>query len=490
MKRIILFIKKFFAWILSFFFDRNKTTKKKKKLVGKVVSRTGSKAGVKGAFSNRDEDMGASHVIDIYPYTEAKDLKSIDELIKKLADKVEEINDEKKQDEIKVIKEIKESIAKKAESSEPINVSQEEDIKEVLTTAIKDEEIHIDTDQKIRNIQKEIDKVLDKKINKHDKDIIEKAYYKYEKVNYVVATTMEIEELEDEIKDLQDSLERGLHKKDYYLDKVKEIEKKINRLRKINKNPKVYDELERLKEDFYTKSIDKYDLLYTKEVFINLDKQCENIIDIINNKEKEEDKEEKARKDKIQEERQKRELEREEERKLREQERDRRQREKEEREDNIIKRYLDLKISNSILLTNLLIHRERMKSGIVKTLEEDYDDYLQGETNIFNFDRNKQKTEVCKLYNNLLEVLCNEQKAPFEPVSHINYQYQKLLEETIATKEAVEKKTFEKTGNDIMMTPKSIAVSDKLDNELSKEKQKNREMGIKDKVLERKMKNA
>ena len=489
MKRIILFIKKFFAWILSFFFDRNNTTKKKKRVLGKVVSRTGSKTGVKGAFSNRDEDMGASHVIDIYPYTEAKDLKSIDELIEKLADKVEEINDEKKQDEIKVIKEIKESIAKKAES-ESINVSQEEDIKEVLTTAIKDEEIHIDTDQKIRNIQKEIDKVLDKKINKHDKDIIEKAYYKYEKVNYVVATTMEIEELEEDIKDLQDSLERGLHKKDYYLDKVKEIEKKINRLRKINKNPKVYDELERLKEDFYTKSIDKYDLLYTKEVFINLDKQCENIIDIINNKEKEEDKDEKTRKDKIQEERQKRELEREEERKLKEQERERRQREKEEREDNIIKRYFDLKISNSILLTNLLIHRERMKSGIVKTLEEDYDDYLQGETNNFNFDRNKQKTEVCKLYNNLLEVLCTEQKAPFEPVNHINYQYQKLLEETIATKEAVERKTFEKTGNDIMMTPKSIAVSDKLDNELTKEKQKNREMGVKDKVLERKMKNA
>ena len=30
MKRIILFIKKFFAWILSFFFDRNKSSKKNK----------------------------------------------------------------------------------------------------------------------------------------------------------------------------------------------------------------------------------------------------------------------------------------------------------------------------------------------------------------------------------------------------------------------------------------------------------------------------
>ena len=39
------------------------------------------------------------------------------------------------------------------------------------------------------------------------------------------------------------------------------------------------------------------------------------------------------------------------------------------------------------------------------------------------------------------------------------------------------------------MSPKSVAVSDKLDNELKKEKAKNKEMGIKDKILLRKMKN-
>ena len=489
MKRIILFIKKFFAWILSFFFDRNKTTKKNnKKVVAKVVSKKGSKITSKVAFSNRDEDMGESHIIDVYPYTEAKELKSIDELIEKLSDRVEVINDEKKEEEIKVIKEIKEAITKKVEN-EPLNVAQEEDIKEVLKEAINDKELHINTDDKIRNIQKEIDVVLDKKINKHDKDIIEKAYYKYEKVNYVVATTMEIEELEQDLKDLEDSIKRGLHKKSYYEDKVKEIEKKIERLRKINKNPKVYDELERLKEDFYTKSIDKYDLLYNKEVFINLDKQCENIMDYIDGKEKEEQEKEEQERENFKLDRARREYEREEERQLREQEREKRQREKEEQEDNIIKRYLDLKIANTILATNMIIHRERMKKGIIKTLEDDYEDFLIGEENSFNFDRNKQKTEVCKLYNNLLEVLCNEQKAPYTPVEHINYQYQSLLEDTISTKDAVERIAEKKTGNDIMMSPKSVAVSDKLDNELKKEKAKNKEMGIKDKILLRKMKN-
>ena len=87
MKRIILFIKKFFAWILSFFFDRNNSSKKNKKVKGKVVAKKGVKLVAKSAFSNRDEDMGGSHIIDVYPYTEAKDLKSIDELIDALSKK-------------------------------------------------------------------------------------------------------------------------------------------------------------------------------------------------------------------------------------------------------------------------------------------------------------------------------------------------------------------------------------------------------------------
>ena len=122
-------------------------------------------------------------------------------------------------------------------------------------------------------------------------------------------------------------------------------------------------------------------------------------------------------------------------------------------------------------------------------LKEDYEDFLTGEENTFNFDRNKQKTEVCKLYNNLLEVLSNEQKSPFVPVEHINFPYQTLIEETIATKDAVENIAHKKTGTDIMLDSKSVAVSDKLNLELEKEKTRKREMGIKDKILVRKMKN-
>ena len=491
MKRIILFIKKFFAWILSFFFDRNKTSKNSKKSKNKMLSKKSIKLNAKQSFVNRDEDMGESHIIDIYPYTEAKDLKSIDELIEKLEEAVEIINDEQKEKEIKVLKEIKETVKKTQDKEETkLNVAQEEEIKEVLEDAINDKEIHIDTEEKIINIQKEINKVIDNKINKHDKEIIEKAYYKYEKVNYVVATTMEIEELENDIKELEESVKLNNRKKSYYVDKVKEIEKKIKRLKKINKNPKVYDELERLKDDFYTKSIDKYDLLYSKEVFINLDKQCDNIIDYIETKEKAEEKEEETLKKEKEEEKKQRDKEQEEIRKLREQEKEKARKAREEYQENVIKRYLDLKKSNTILLNNILIHHERViEDDIIKTLRNDYDDFLEGEENEFNFERNRQKTEVCKLYNNLLEVLSREQKAPYEPVEHINFPYQTLLEETIATKSAVENIAHKKTGVDIMLEDKSIMVSDKLNNELEKEKTKNREMGIKDKILVRKMQN-
>ncbi len=118
MKRIILFIKKFFAWILSFFFDRNKTSKKSKISKNKILSKKSIKLNTKQSFVNRDEDMGESHIIDIYPYTEAKDLKSIDELIEKLEEAVEIINDEQKEKEIKVLKEIKETVKKTQDREE------------------------------------------------------------------------------------------------------------------------------------------------------------------------------------------------------------------------------------------------------------------------------------------------------------------------------------------------------------------------------------
>ena len=530
MKRIILFIKKFFAWILSFFFDRNKTTKKKK-IVVKTRDSKEVKIKEKGnTFVNRDEDMGESHIVDIYPYTEAKELKSIQDLIDELEKKVIDINDENLEKELDNLKEIKkvienkiaikeekkEEVKKEKEEKkeekvnkvekqeekvveplepvkeEPLNVAQTEDIKEVLEEAVNDKELNVNTDEKINNIKKEINKIVDDRINTYEKKIIEKAYFKYDKVNYVVTTTLEIEDLEKDIKELQDNLNTNKHKKSYYVDKVREIEKKIERLKKINKNPKVYDELQRLKEDFYTKSIDKYDLLYNKEVFINLEEQCDNIIEKITVKEKEQEEiEEKEKEEKKEAKRQEKEREKEI-RELRRQEREQRRKEQEEYRDNIIKRYLDLKKANTILLTNSIIHRERIKNNnnnMAKTLLDDYDDFLEGEENTFNFDRNKNKTEVGKLYNNLLEVLSNEQGIEFYPIEHINYQYQELLEETLLTKEAVEDITFKKTGQDVMMEPKAMIVTDKLNNELVNEKARNETLGLNGKVLLRKMKN-
>ena len=48
-----------------------------------------------------------------------------------------------------------------------INALTYESDKEVLEDAIEDPELHIDTDEKINNIKKEINKIVDDRLNKH-----------------------------------------------------------------------------------------------------------------------------------------------------------------------------------------------------------------------------------------------------------------------------------------------------------------------------------
>ena len=489
MKKIIDFFKKIFAWILSLFLDRKhlkKNRKKKKRVYAHEVS---SKAVPVKEFSHRDEDMGSAHVIKSYPYTEAKELKSIVELVEELKEKIiSEPDIEKKVDS----KELAETIKKIDEIKEVVNkdltVMQTEEIKEILHESIKDPEVSVTKEEKIDKIKKDINEVVDNKLDKHEKDLIEKACEKYEKVNYVIATTVEIEEIEKDLKDLADEIKVNNHKKSYYVDKINEIKKKIERLQKINKIPSVYEELERLKEDFYTKEHDKYDLLYNKEVFINLDQQCDELLETIETREKEQEvikvEQKEAREERKREEHQKR-VEQEQQR---EEERERRQAEKDEYIDNIIKRYRDLKIAADLISTGIIFHALRKKNkSIVQVLQDDYDDFLRGEDAPFEFDRNRRKTEVSVLYNNLLETLTGYQGLPFEPVMHINYPYQNLLEETLAVKDTVDRMTTAKTGHDMVMDEKSVMVSDKLNSELTMEKENNRAKGKVDKVLIRKV---
>ncbi len=489
MKKIIEFFKKIFAWILSLFLDRKhlkKNRMNKKRVYAHEVS---SKAVPVKEFSHRDEDMGSAHVIKSYPYTEAKELKSIVELVEELKEKIiSEPDIEKKVDS----KELAETIKKIDEIKEVVNknltVMQTEEIKEILHESIKDPEVSVTKEEKIDKIKKDINEVVDNKLDKHEKDLIEKACEKYEKVNYVIATTVEIEEIEKDLKDLADEIKVNNHKKNYYVDKINEIKKKIERLQKINKIPSVYEELERLKEDFYTKEHDKYDLLYNKEVFINLDQQCDELLETIETREKEQEvikvEQKEAREEREREEHQKR-VEQEQQR---EEERERRQAEKDEYIDNIIKRYRDLKIAADLISTGIIFHALRKKNkSIVQVLQDDYDDFLRGEDAPFEFDRNRRKTEVAVLYNNLLETLTGYQGLPFEPVMHINYPYQNLLEETLAVKDTVDRMTTAKTGHDMVMDEKSVMVSDKLNSELTMEKENNRAKGKVDKVLIRKV---
>jgi len=489
MKKIIEFFKKIFAWIASLFLDK-KHLKKNKMNKKRVYAHTvRSKIALVKEFSHRDEDMGSGHIIKSYPYAEAKELKSIVELVDELKEKIvnepdldKKVEDKNIAEAIKKIDEIKEVVKK------DLTVMQTEEIKQILQESIKDPEVSITKEEKIDKIKNDINKVVDNELDKHEKDLIEKACEKYEKVNYVIATTVEIEEIENELKDLADEIKINNHKKNYYVDKINEIKKKIERLQKINKMPSVYEELERLKEDFYTKGHDKYDLLYNKEVFINLDQQCDELLDLIETREKEEQNEKEEQQVRREEQAKEEKKEQEQREEKREEEREERRKEREEYIDNIIKRYRDLKISADLISTGIIFHAIRRKNkSIVQVLQDEYEAFLNGEDTPFEFDRNKKKTEVAILYNNLLETLSGYQGLPFEPVLHINYPYQNLLEETLAVKDTVDRMTTTKTGYDMVMDPKSVMVTDKLNSELTMEKESNKAKGKVDKALIRKV---
>ena len=75
---------------------------------------------------------------------------------------------------------------------------------------------------------------------------------------------MLIDELYSELEKAHDNYQKKRYSKKDFIDKVREIEKKLERLEKINNREEVQKEIELLRSDLYTKRKDKYDILYNK----------------------------------------------------------------------------------------------------------------------------------------------------------------------------------------------------------------------------------
>ncbi len=312
----------------------------------------------------------------------------------------------------KIIKEIK---------TNNISFYQKELINEKIENVLEDKKIEIDTNNKILSLDKEVMEIIEN----YDKNIKEKTKKEYDIVNYVTLTTLLIDETNIEIKKLEEDYHHHKYNKYYYERQIKKIKIRIDNLRKLRENDSVQEEIRLLKNDLYTKKKDKYDLLYNDEVFLNIEKICDDLLKKVNRRiiDLKKEKEDKEEKEKIQ---------KEEKKKNHEEKKEKRDKLKEKKEllENILKRYQDMELARKILLLSQNNQMEFNEDySIVRYVNSLYFDFVNGERFKFNYERNKVKLELVKLINNMERInSLFDKREKIVPFEHINYSMVDLVD--------------------------------------------------------------
>jgi len=461
-KKIKIFFIKIWSIIINFFIKKKKNNIKKQNKKHPPLQ----KKKIYKASIHRNEEIENNTII-FYPGILPKELELLNNKIDIIKQKVININDENIENELENIKNITKII-----NDEKIYVNQIDELNNLMENTLYDN-LHISTNDKINYLKTSIENLIDEDLKDYEKNILKKAYYQYDKVNYVIITTILIDELYDELKNTTEDLCKNKHNKSYYLAKIKHIEEKLNRIEKINNRIEVQKELDSLKKDLYTKQKDKYDLLYNNEIFFDLNKKCEQILRQVEfNEQQEKDKKIIKQKEEKQKEKLKQEQrEKEQEKKLEE------LKEEKQKEDNIIKRFLDLELARKILLIRELNMLKKEKKDIIKDTLDSYYEFIIGEQHQFNFLRNKVKTEVAKLYNDTMRNICILEDSTYIPIEHINLKLSDLASETLNNQQRLNKMIKEKNKVVIENQEISIKVEQKLSNILENEKKHEKERG-------------
>lgn len=363
------------------------------------------------------------------------------------------------EENIKLIKEIEKLI-----NNHDLYVNQYYEINKLLSNSHQDNNLNLNTNEKLILLKENISTIIDKKLNDYEIKIIEKAYREYQEVNYIIVTTLIIDDLITEIEEVYNDFKKNKYSKIEYERLIKNIKEKIAKIEEINNYVEVEKEIELLRKDFYTKKKDKYDLLYNKEIFINLYTKCNEILKKVKENEKKQNEKKKFIIEKKNEE-EKRKYDQ----KIKQKEKDKLQKEK----DNILKRFIDIEIAHRILLLRESKRKKlHTKDELIKETLNFYDEFVMGETQEFKFSRNKIKTEVAKLYNDITSTICTIQKKEFIPLEHINIKLTTLTEKTLEHQTMLNYMIEKKHQYKINEHPSSKNVSIKLIKILEKEKEK------------------
>lgn len=298
----------------------------------------------------------------------------------------------------------------------------------------------LDNEEKIVDSPKQVavyDKDILDTIKKWDQGIIDKAKLEYDVVNYVTISNVMIDEILEEYDKIIDDYQHRRYNRRYYEEQLNKIKEKIDYLRNIKNTGAVSDEIDRLRKELYTKSKDKYDILYNNEIFIDVDKKCDELLEKVNRKVVDIRTKEKVPENKEIEEK----------------------KEQEEYWEKILLRFQDLSLSQRIIL----LHQE-MRLGnvdyihVYKYVNGIYDDFMNGVDGPFNYERNRVKTELVNLYNDLSIIIANQEKKPLVMVDHINFRMEDLVDAVEIKKYEVEKSLNTKG------LPNSELVDEKLEN--------------------------
>ena len=312
-------------------------------------------------------------------------------------------------------------------NKEKISLVEEDAIEEKIDNVVNDKNLSTDIDQKVDNFIKNVREDL----NTVDEFFLRDVVREYNKVNYVTLSTMIVDKNYERYKKLTEDFHNHRYNKYYYEREINKIKKELKKVQNLKNKKEVREHINKLKKELYTKSKDKYDLLYNNEVFMNFNKECDLLLDKVNTKvidiKKEEPKKEKSKKE-IEEENKERYLER------------------------ILLRFQDMSLARKLILD-----AQTEDAALINNPEVDFismidEKYNRGIEEPFNYQRNKRKTELVIFYNELNMAINKEKKEPIISIDHINFRMNDL-EEAVEYKKDELRKIYKK--DDLFMEDKS-----------------------------------
>ena len=321
-----------------------------------------------------------------------------------------------------------------------ISIVTEDEIDREISSIINDKSID-ELDNKIDSFNTRVFEVVES----FDKDFVKEVVKEYKTVNYVTIATTMLDKNYERFKKLEEDFKNHRFNKYYYEREINKIKRELQAIRNLKNKKEVREHIEKLKKELYTKSKDKYDLLYNNEVFVDINKRCDMLLDKVNTKIidiRKEDKKEKKTEEK----------DTEEDKDLEEIEYD------EEKNENIILRFQDLNLANKIILFHRKMQlKKMMNSHIDEYLDDVYKEFINGIKEPFNYESNRVKTELANLINDLDGIIARKEKRTPVVLEHSNFRMEDLVDGVIVRKEKIELEICHKEA------PTSTLVDEKLE---------------------------